>query len=197
MKNHNLFLALDNQTVKSLSIQSINWISSVYNHEHIEYSNISSVYLLKHVSYSAASACLLVLSFLDLIFFDSNFHAHFSLSFCLTDLILMFEILIKSIITNSYSVLCHVFFEKSLICLSFFITFCFIVWDFSQAFCYKLLFNLVQHFWERSLFAFSNFRTANFSSVCIQYMKMNLANLIDKDLISSVNQIQLKAGNQL
>src|SRR5438034_9803706 len=64
-------------------------------------------------------ACFLMLSFLDSIFFDLNFHAHFLLSFCLTDLILMFEILIKFIITNSYSALCCALFEKSLICLSF------------------------------------------------------------------------------
>src|SRR5438034_3524448 len=61
-------------------------------------------------------ACFLMLSFLDSIFFDSNFHTHFLLSFCLTDLILMFEILIKSTITNSYSVLCCAFFEKFSVC---------------------------------------------------------------------------------
>ena len=75
--------------------------------------NISSVYLLKHISYSAASACFLMLSFLDSIFFDSNFHVHFSLFFYLTDLILMFKFLIKFIITNSCSALCHALLEKS------------------------------------------------------------------------------------
>src|SRR5438034_7889082 len=64
-------------------------------------------------------ACFLMLSFLDSIFFDSNFHAHFLLSFCLTDLILVFEILIKSIIINDYSALYHIFFKKSLICFFF------------------------------------------------------------------------------
>ena len=35
-------------------------------------------------------------------------------------------------------------------CLSlFFIVFCLLVWDFSQAFCYELLFNFMQHFWKR------------------------------------------------
>ena len=49
------------------------------------------------------------------------------------------------------------------------------------------------------LFAFSNFqfRSTNFFSVCIQHMRVNLANLISKDLISSANQIQLKVSNQL
>ena len=79
----------------------------------------------------------------------------------------------------------------------FFIVFCFLVWDFSQAFCYKLLFNLMQHFQKRSLFVLLNFRSTNFSSICIQYMRVNLANLIDKDLISLANQIQLKVSNQL
>ena len=81
--------------------------------------NVSSVYLLEHVSYSAVSACSLMLSFLNSIFFNLNFHAHFLLSLCLTDLILMFEILIKFTITNSYSALCHALLEKSLICLFF------------------------------------------------------------------------------
>src|SRR5436190_18203144 len=72
------------------------------------------------------SACFLVLSFLDSIFFDLNFHAHFLLFFCLTDLILMFEILIKSTITNDYSALCCVLLEKSLICLSFSLCFIFL-----------------------------------------------------------------------
>ena len=81
--------------------------------------NISSVYLLEHVSYSAASACFLMLSFLDSIFFDLNFHAHFLLFFYLINLILVFEILIKSIITNDYSALCCVLLEKSSVCLFF------------------------------------------------------------------------------
>src|SRR5205085_11719745 len=61
-------------------------------------------------------ACSLMLSFLDSIFFDLNFHAHFLLSFCLTDLILVFEILIKSTIANDYSALCCALLEKSFIC---------------------------------------------------------------------------------
>ena len=159
--------------------------------------NVSSVYLLEHVSYSAASACFLVLSFLDSIFFDLNFHAHFLLSLCSADLILMFEILIKSTITNDYSALCCAFLEKFSVCLFFFIVFCLLVWDFSQVFCYMSLFNLMQHSQKRSLFALSNFRSANFSSICIQHVRMNLTNLIDKDLISSVNQVQSEASNQL
>src|SRR5438045_1537932 len=47
------------------------------------------------------------------------------------------------------------------------------------------------------LFALSNFRNANFFNVCIQCVKMNLVNHIDKDLISSVNQIQSETDNQL
>ena len=79
----------------------------------------------------------------------------------------------------------------------FFIMFCFLVWDFSQVLCYKSLFDLMQHFWKRSLFAFLNFRSTNFFSICIQCMRMNLTNLIDKDLISSANQIQSEISNQL
>src|SRR5947207_903853 len=60
-----------------------------------------------------------MLSFLDSIFFDSNFHAHFLLSLCLIDLILTFEILIKSTITNNYYVLCCALLEKSSVCSSF------------------------------------------------------------------------------
>ena len=55
VKNHNLFLVLDNQTVKSLSIWSINWISSIYSCEHVEYSNadfysttVSMLTILQH-----------------------------------------------------------------------------------------------------------------------------------------------------
>src|SRR5947207_6962062 len=67
-----------------------------------------------------------MLSFLDPIFFDLNFHAHFLLFLCLTDLILTFEILIKSTTANSYSALCHAFLEKSSVCLSFSLCFVFL-----------------------------------------------------------------------
>src|SRR5438034_4293049 len=67
-----------------------------------------------------------MLSFLDSIFFDLNFHAHFLLSFCLTDLILVFEILIKSIITNDYSALCHALLEKSSVYFFFSLHFVFL-----------------------------------------------------------------------
>ena len=44
------------------------------------------------------------------------------------------------------------------------------------------------------LFALSNFqfRSTNFSSICIQHMRVNLTNPIDQDSISSANQLQLK-----
>ena len=38
------------------------------------------------------------------------------LLFCLADLILVFEILIRSTVTNSYSVSCHAFVERFLVC---------------------------------------------------------------------------------
>src|SRR5947207_1811071 len=54
----------------------------------------------------------------------------------------------------------------------------------------------MQHSQKRFFVCILNFRSANFSSICIQHMRVNLTNLIDKDLISSVNQIQLKTDNQ-
>ena len=71
--------------------------------------------------YQLAFSCSV---FLTQFFFDLNFHAHFLLFFCLTNLILTFEILIKFIITNSYFILYYAFLEKSLIC--FFFSSCFV-----------------------------------------------------------------------
>src|SRR5205085_2358884 len=82
-----------------------------------------------------------MLSFLDSIFFDLNFHAHFLLSLCLTDLILVFEILIKSTITNSYSALCCALLKKSFVCSSFSLCFVFlfeISVKFSAMSCYLI-----------------------------------------------------------
>ena len=138
---------------------------------------------------------LLCSVFLTQFFLTQIFSFIFLLFFCSVSIILVFEILIRFTITNSYSVLCCAFVEKFSVCfVSHHI--CLLVWDFSQAFCYELLFNLVQHFQKRSLFALSNFRSTNFSSICIQCVRVSLTNLIDKDLISSVNQIQLKTDNQ-
>ena len=210
-KNHNLFLALDNQTVKSLSIWLINWISSVYNHEHIEYSNtdfystiMSMLTILQcqlslsswaHQLFSSISlsSCAqfswfnflwlkFSYSFLVIFLFDwSHFHVW---DF---DQIYYHKWLFCFVSCFSWEVSCLFFFES---------VFCLLVWDFSQVLCYELLFDLVQHFWKRSFVCILNFRSANFSNICIQHMKVNLVNLIDKDLISSVNQIQLKADNQ-
>ena len=69
VKNHNLSLALDNQTVKLLSIWSINWISPVYSHEHVEYSNASFYSTI--VSMPAIQQCQLAL--LCSFFFHSVF----------------------------------------------------------------------------------------------------------------------------
>src|SRR5436190_20437605 len=162
------------------------------------------------------SACFLVLSFLDSIFFDLNFHAHFLLFFCLTDLILMFEILIKSTITKNYSVLCHAFLEKFSVCsvshhiLSSCLRFqssLFLqaVIQFYAAFSKKSFVCTHEYLISCSilekdfLFALSNFqfRSTNFSSICIQCVRVNLTNLINKDLISSANQIQSEVSNQL
>ena len=160
--------------------------------------NVSSVYFLKHVSYSAASACSLMLSFLDSIFFDLNFHAHFLLFLCLTDFILVFEILIKSTTANSYSALCHVF-KKSFVCFSFSSHVVFL-FEISVKSTFTSWYSISCSIFRKDfLFASSNFqfRNANFSSICIQHMRVNLTNLINEDLTSSVNQIQLEADNQL
>src|SRR5947207_9575777 len=118
------------------------------------------------------------------------------LLFCLADLILVFEILIRSTVTNSYSVLCHALLKDFSFALIF-STFCLLVEisvKLTAMSYYLILYNI---FRKDFLFVFSNFKNANFSSVCIQHVKVNLTNLIDKDLISSINQIQLKADNQL
>src|SRR5204862_977115 len=106
-------------------------------------------------SYSAASACFLVLNFLDSIFFDLNFHTHFLLFFCLTDLIFVFEILIKSITANDYSALCCALLEKFSVCLSFSSCFVFlfeISVKLSVMSCYLILCSI---FRKDFLFAFS------------------------------------------
>ena len=212
MKNHNLFLAFDNQTVKLLSIQSINWISSVYNHEHVEYSNVSfystimSTLIILQYQLSLFSQACQLFSSISLLS-----HAQFSwLNFFWFKFLYSFSVIFlfdwfHSHVWDFNQIYYHKWLFYFMSCFSweishllfFFIIFCFLVWDFSQAFCYKSLFNLVQHFQKRFLFALSNFRSTNFSSICIQCMKVNLMNLIDKNLISSVNQIQLKASNQL
>ena len=158
--------------------------------------NVSSVYCLKHTSYSVVTACLLMLSFLDSIFFDSNFLTYFFVIFLFSWFHSHIEILIKFTVTNNYSVLNHALLRDFLFILILSI-FCFLV---------EILikFIIINHysiscniFRKDFLFTFSNFKSANFSSICIQHMKVNLMNLIDRNLISSVNQIQLKTDNQL
>ena len=133
-----------------------------------------------------------------------------------------FEILIRSTATNSYPALCRVFVERSSVCpvshhilslclrfqpsLSLQEVFCLfccsshfvflfeISVKFTAMSCYSILCSILR---KDLLFAISNFRSANFSSICIQHVRVNLVNFIDKDLISSVNQIQSKASNQL
>src|SRR5436309_3051816 len=73
-------------------------------------------------SMSAIQQCQLVLScsvFLTQFSLTQIFLLIFLLFFCSADLILMFEILIRSIVTNNYSVLCHVFVERFFICSVF------------------------------------------------------------------------------
>src|SRR5436190_23175891 len=62
--------------------------------------------------------------------------------------------------------------------------------------CYSILCSISE---KDLLFALSNFqfRSTNFSNVCIQHVRMNLTNLISRNMISSVNQIQLKISDQL
>ena len=211
-KNHNLSLALDNQTVKLLSFWLINWISSVYSCEHVEYSNISFYSTI--MSTLIISQCQLNLSFQAHQLFSS-----ISLLSCaqfswLNFLWLEFSCFFLIIFLFDWSHSCvwnfdQIYYCKQLFCFVsyfswevfclflFFIMFCLLVWNFSQAFYYESLFDLMQHFQKRFLFAFLNFRSTNFFNVCIQCVKMSLTNLIDKDLISSANQIQSEADNQL
>src|SRR5436190_7034020 len=100
-----------------------------------------------------------MLSFLDSIFFDLNFHAHFLLFFCLTDLILVFEILTKFTIANDYSALYHAFLEKSFVCSVFHYIFVSLfeisVKSISMS-CYLILCNISG---KDFLFSFLNFNT--------------------------------------
>ena len=79
----------------------------------------------------------------------------FLLFFCLIDFTLTFEILIKFTVTNDYFVLYHVLLRDFLFIL-FLIVFYFLIWDFSQAHCYELLSDFMQHFQKNLLFVFLN-----------------------------------------
>ena len=167
MKNHDLFLALDNQTVKLLSIQLINWISSAYSCEHIEYNNasfystiMSMLTILQHQLSLSSWACQLFSSislsshtqFSWLNFFWFKFSCSFSVISLFSWSHSHVEILIRFTVTNSYFVLSYALLRDFLFAL-FFIIFCLLVWDFSQVLCYKSLFDLMQHSWKRFLFA--------------------------------------------
>ena len=116
-----------------LSIWSINWISSVYSHEYVEYSNadfysttVSTLIILQCQLSLSSQACQLFssvsllshahFSFIQF-FFDSNFLAHFSVVF-------LFD------------------------------WFYFYVWDFDWIYCCKWLFCFVSCFIERFLICF-------------------------------------------
>ena len=206
-----IFHENNNQTVKLLSIWLINWISSVYNHEHVEYSNISfystTVNMLTISQHQLSLSSWTCQLFSSISFFSHvqfswfNFFwfkfSHSFLCYFFIWLILLLclrfwsDLLLQTIILS-----CVIFLLRNFLFILFFIIFYLLVWDFSQILCYELLFDLMQHFQTRFLFVFSNFRSTNFFNVCIQCVRVNLVNLIDKDLISSVNQIQLEVSNQ-
>ena len=153
--------------------------------------NVSSVYLLKHISYSAVSACFLMLSFLDSIFFDSNFLAHFSVTFlfdwfhsCVWDFDQIYYC--KQLF---YFMSCFSWEIFYLLCFSLHFVFLFeILVKSIFTSCYSISCSILK---KDFLFAFSNFqfRSTNFSNICIQCMRVNLANFISRNSISSVNQI--------
>ena len=115
-----------------------------------------SVSLLSHAQFLLTQIFLLFSFFLTQIFL-----LIFLLFFCSADLTLMFEILIRFTAANDYFVLYHVLLRDFLFVL-FLIMFCFLVWDFSQAHCYKLLFNLVQHFQKRFFVCTFKFQKCKF-----------------------------------
>ena len=136
MKNHDLSLALDNQTVKSLSIQSINWISLVYNHEHVEYSNVNfysaimNMLIISQHQLSLSSWACQLFSSISLLS-----HAQFSwLNFLWLKFSCSFLIIFLFDWSHSH------------------------VWDFNQIYYHKQLFCFVSCFsWEVShLFLFSS-----------------------------------------
>ena len=171
VKNHNLFLALDNQTVKLLSIWSINWISSVYSHEHVGcsntsfYSAIMSMLAILQCQLSLSSqACQLALScsiFLTQFSLTQIFSLIFLLLLCLTDLILIFEILIRFTVTNDYSVLYCVFVERFFICSVFHhvLSSCL---RFQSSLLLQIVFNLVQYFQKKSFVCTFKFQKYKF-----------------------------------
>ena len=174
-----------------------------YNCEHVDYLATSAQSII--LSMSVIWQCQFILScsvsvnliFLLFSFFWFKFSHSFFCYFFVWLILFLYLRFWSDLLSQTIILSCIMFLLKDFSFALFFIVFCFLVWDFNQVFCYELLFDLMQHFQKKFLFALSNFRNANFSSVCIQHMKVNLMNLIDKDLISSVNQIQSEAGNQL
>ena len=171
VKNHNLSLTLDNQTVKLLSIQSINWINSVYSHKHVEYNNadfystiVSTLIILQHQLSLSSQACQLFSSI------SLSSHAQFSwlnflwLKFSHSFLCYFFVQLISflhlrfwlNLLSQTVILLCVMLLLRNLSFALFLIMFCLFVWDFSQVYLYKLLFNLMQHFQKDFLFVLLN-----------------------------------------
>ena len=177
MKNHNLSLALDNQTVKLLSIWLINWTSPVYSCEHVGYSNagfysttVSMLTILQCQLSLSSWACQLFSSIslfshaqfsLIQIFFDLNFFTHFSVVFLFN--------WSYSCIWDYDQIYCHkqlfyfksCFVEKFLVCSNsqYVLSSC---WDFSQAHYYELLFNFMQHSWKRFFVCIFKFQKCKF-----------------------------------
>ena len=148
--------------------------------------NTSSVCLLEHVSYSAASACLLMLSFLDSIFFDLNFLTHFSIIF-------LFSWSYSHVWDFDQIYCCkQLFCLMSCFCQEIFCLLCFSLCFVSlfeipvksiSTSCYLILCSISE---KDLVFTFKfQYRSTNFSNICILWMIVNFANLINRDLIRS------------
>ena len=149
----------------------INWISSVYSHKHVEYSNTDFYFII--VSMLTILQCQLsLLSWACQLFSNDSLSSHvqfswfnfYWLKFSHSFLYYFFVQLISFLCLRFWSDLlsqtiilsCIMFLLKDFSFALFFIVFCFLVWDFNQVYLYKLLSDFVQHFWKDFLFAFMN-----------------------------------------
>ena len=125
------------------------------------------------------------------------------LSLCLIDLILTFEILIESTVTNSYSASCCAFVKRSSVCsVSHHVLFSCL--RFQLSLLLQAVIQSYAAFLKRSFVCISEYliscsisgkdlvftlkfqyKSTNFSSICILQMIVNLANLINRNLIRS------------
>ena len=161
-------------TVKLLSIWLINWINSVYNCEHIDYLAMSAQSIILSMSiiwqHQLVFSCLIFInlnfSFIQF-FLIQIFLLIFLLFFCLTNLILTFEIFDQIYYYKQLFCFVLYFFWKVsyLLCfLSCFVSLFEISVKLTAISCYLILCSILR---KDLLFALSNFRNANFSNVYI------------------------------